>query len=434
MPRHFGLGTLTALVVANMIGAGVFTTSGFALVDLGTPQRVIAAWIVGAAIALCGAYSYGQLSRRIVGSGGEYLFLSRAIHPLAGFLAGWVSLLAGFTSAIAFAATAIESYALPDAIRPAWLPHDAIAIGVVVLAGLLHGLRARSGAIAQNAIVALKVLMLFAFVGVAAMGAMNGSWPGPSEQLVPPPFSMSAFAISLVWISLSYSGFNAAVYVAGEARSAERTVPRALLLGTVIVSLLYIALNFIFVFATDIEAVKGQTDIAAIAARAVGGRYLEFAARAVIIVALLTSVSSMIMAGPRVYAKMADDGLLPESFKFKGATPQFAVFFQVALAAIIILAAEMQQLLSYLGFTLSLSAAATVACLFILNREAKGSLFSLHLVPAGFFVSATFALAAMAALSRPFELLATAITVLTGAVAFYAIFYGTNRKRIISLK
>jgi fructoselysine transporter len=137
--QSFSVVSLTALVIASMIGAGVFTTSGFALADLGTPGRVVCAWFVGGLIALCGAMSYGALAHHITESGGEYLFLSRAIHPLAGFLAGWVSLLAGFTGAIAFAATAFAAYALPEEIRPAWLSHDVLATLVVVGAGLLHG-------------------------------------------------------------------------------------------------------------------------------------------------------------------------------------------------------------------------------------------------------------------------------------------------------
>jgi amino acid transporter len=130
--------TLTSLVIASMIGAGVFTTSGFALGDLGTPGRVMLAWLIGGGVALCGALSYGALARRMTESGGEYLFLSRAIHPVVGFLAGWVSLLAGFTGAIAFAATAFEAYVLPDSIRPSFLPTDVVASVVVILAGAIH--------------------------------------------------------------------------------------------------------------------------------------------------------------------------------------------------------------------------------------------------------------------------------------------------------
>ena len=174
----------------------------------------MAAWVVGGVIALCGALSYGGLVRHITDSGGEYLFLSRLIHPLAGFIAGWVSLLAGFTGAIAFAARAFETYAFPT--RPDWLPNGVAAAGMVLMAALLHGFKVQTGAIAQNIVVFLKVTLLIGFLGVAAAIALSQGMAAPPPN--PTPFSLAAFAGSLVWISLSYSGFNAAVYVAGEDR------------------------------------------------------------------------------------------------------------------------------------------------------------------------------------------------------------------------
>src|SRR5688500_4156712 len=153
-----GLTSLVCLIVANMVGAGVFTTSGFALADLGSANRVMAAWVVGGVIALSGALSYGGLVRRMTESGGECLFLSRLIHPVAGFIAGWVSLLAGFTGAIAFAARAFETYAFPT--PPEWLPSGLAAAGMVALAAVLHGARVQAGAMSQNAAVVLKVTMI----------------------------------------------------------------------------------------------------------------------------------------------------------------------------------------------------------------------------------------------------------------------------------
>ena len=163
--RAFGLPSATALVVANMIGAGVFTTSGFALQDLGSRGQVMAAWVLGGLIALCGALSYGALVRRMAESGGEYLFLSRFVHPLVGFLAGWVSLLAGFTGAIAFAASAFETYALPPAVRPDWLPEGMVGAGVILACGLLHARTVHHGLRTQNLVVILKLTLLVGFLG-----------------------------------------------------------------------------------------------------------------------------------------------------------------------------------------------------------------------------------------------------------------------------
>src|SRR5688500_2300013 len=173
-----GLTSLVCLIIANMIGAGVFTTAGFALADLGSANRVMAAWVVGGIIAISGALSYAGLVRHMTESGGEYLFLSRVIHPVAGFIAGWVSLLAGFTGAIAFAALAFETYAFPT--RPDWMPSGAAAVTMVALAAVLHGVRVRTGAAFQNFIVVLKVVMIAGFLMFAGYVALSrGMAPAP---------------------------------------------------------------------------------------------------------------------------------------------------------------------------------------------------------------------------------------------------------------
>jgi APA family basic amino acid/polyamine antiporter len=420
--RRFGVLTLASLVVANMVGAGIFTTSGFALADLGTPALVLWAWAAGAGIAVCGAVSYGMLARRIPGSGGEYLYLARIVHPVAGFMAGWVSLLAGFTGAIAFAATTMEAYLLPDAARPAWLPRDAVAIAAILASAAMHGIRADAGAVAQNLAVTLKLAVLLLFVALGAFALTDageaGSTPAATEG-----FPVGAFAMSLVWISLSYSGFNAAVYLAGEARDADRTVPRALLLGTVAVSLLYLALNAVFVLLPPPPAVAGAADVAAVAARYLGGQDMALAARAVIALALFTSVSAMVMAGPRVYARMADDGLFPRRMALRGGVPRAAIGLQAVLACVFVLASELQQLLSYLGFTLSLSAAATVAGLFLdhaRQRRPPVASAAYPWVPAA-FVLLSLGLAALAAGQNPAELVAAVVTLGAGALAYLAI-------------
>jgi APA family basic amino acid/polyamine antiporter len=416
--------SLTSLVIANMIGAGVFTTSGFALGDLGTPGRVMLAWLVGGGVALCGALSYGALARRMTESGGEYLFLSRAIHPLVGFLAGWVSLLAGFTGAIAFAATAFAAYALPDTIRPAWLSHDALATCVVVGVGIMHGRHVQGGVLSQNITVIVKLGLIVAFLLYALLTLSSPLWQGgpvltPGTS-TPPPFSFSAFAITLMWISLSYSGFNAAIYVASEARQANVIVPRAMVVGTLLVTALYLALNAVFVYAPAPETIAGQQDVATRAAFTLGGEPLAWAVRLIIVVALLTSVSAMVMAGPRVYARMAEDGVLPSLFRLHGDAPRAAVALQAVLAIIVIWIAELQALLSYLGFTLSVSAAVTVASLFVLRwREGaqKVPIPGYPFVP-GCFVLCTLGFAGLASLRRPQEPLVGVATIAVGIV-FY---------------
>lgn len=416
--RTLGLFSLVCLIIANMVGAGVFTTSGFALGDLGSANRVVAAWVVGGLIALAGAVSYGGLVRRMTESGGEYLFLSRVIHPVAGFIAGWVSLLAGFTGAIAFAALTFETYAFPT--RPEWLPDGVAASVLVLLAAVLHGVRVRAGAVTQNVAVVLKVALLVGFLIFAGFVAMTeGTAP---VIAVAGPFSLSAFAGSLVWISLSYSGFNAAVYVAGEAKDAERTAPRALWIGTLVVTALYVALNAAFVYLPSFESVVGKQDVAAAAAQAIGGDTAAMAIRVIIVVALVTSVFSLIMAGPRVYARMAEDGVLPGIFRFKGSdAPTAAIVGQAALAILLISLSDLRGLLGYLGFTLSISAALSVASLFILAKREGRQTIAVPGYPFTplFYVIVTLVLAGIAGARDPMQLLAAVVTIASGSVAYY---------------
>lgn len=356
--RGIGLPSAICLVVANMIGVGVFTTSGFALADLHTPERVLFAWMIGGAIAVLGALSYGALAKRISESGGEYLFLSRTIHPVAGFLAGWVSLLAGFTAPIAAAAWGLQAYVGVEADYP-W-----VGTAAILMAGVLHGVWRAPGLVTQNVLVALKLLLI---AGIIVFGLLRLPTAAATETAAMP--GMGVFAVSLVWISFSYSGWNAAVYVAGEVRDPQRGLPRSLLFGTLTVMAFYLALNAVFVYAAPVADLAGRQDIGAVAAAALGGEWFAWIVRAVIAIALFTSVSSMVMVGPRVYAKMADDGVFPSIFSMRRTTPAAAVWFQVALALIVLWISSLQDLLGYVGYTLSLSTAVTIIGLFLLRHR-----------------------------------------------------------------
>jgi amino acid transporter len=401
--KGFGFWTLTFLVVANMIGAGVFTTSGFTLASLGDPWIVLLAWLVGGLVALCGAFSYGILIQRMPVSGGEYVFLSRAVHPFAGFMAGWVSLLAGFSGAIAFAAVALESY-LPGNF-PAKLP----AVGVVVLGAALHGGRRWLGVGVQNTAVILKLLLLIIFLG---WGAISIDWGGDATQSFQTGGGLLAFAQALVWISLSYSGFNAAVYVAGEATS-PRIVARALVTGTAVVVLLYLLLNAAFVMGAPAAEISGQADVAALAARWIGGAGFEFFTRVVISIALLTSVLSMMMAGPRVYGKMAEDGVIPKIFVLREDRVWPAVLLQMGLALLLIFVGTLQELLAFLGLTLSLTAAVTVGSLFFGRRVCGWAA-----IPPALFILATLAAALLLIVHDPGQALGASISLVLGGIVY----------------
>ncbi|QXP85571.1 APC family permease [Methylococcus sp. ANG] len=352
--RRFGLPSATLLVVASMVGSGVFTTGGFLLEALRSPWLVLLAWLAGGAIAACGALSYGALAQRFPESGGEYLFLSRTLHPAAGNVAGWVSLVVGFSAPMAAAAYGFGEYLAP------WTPwHAPQLTGTLLLAAfaLLHGAHGPVGTGVQNFAVAFKLVLITGFVVLA--------WPrlaiaplatGSSEGA-----GFGAFFSSLIWVSFSYSGWNAAVYLGGEVRDPERSLPRALLLGTGLVTVLYLALNTAFMFSAAPEALAGKADIGRAAALALGGPVWGDFLTLLVAFALSLSVSAMMMAGPRVSACMARDGYLPPWLSLhEDGAPKRATFLQCALSLALLWSAGFKDLLTYTGFTLGLSTAATV--------------------------------------------------------------------------
>ena len=382
----------------------------------------MAAWLAGGLIAMCGAISYGQLAQRITESGGEYLFLSRLVHPSVGFVAGWVSLLAGFTGAIAFAATAFESYAIPESIRPEWLRPGFAGITAILLFGVMHSVVLKTGLWAQNAIVILKLVLLAGFI-VIAFAMFPAGWAGWQVEMEPAEFSIYTFASTLVWISLSFSGFNAAVYVTGEFENPKRNVPRTLFLGTLIVTILYLILNFIFVYGAAPDSITAVADLAAVTSQSIGGERLATLVRVIVSVALLSSVSSMIVAGPRVYAKMASDGVFPSLFSSTSrndlAIPTTAIWLQVVLASGVVYFSSIKSLLDYLGFTLSISAALTVACIFWSHSPSGSRLNRIFLGIVAFtYVVATLGLGILSVVGRPQQLTGFAATVASGLLVY----------------
>jgi APA family basic amino acid/polyamine antiporter len=398
--RQIGALSAAALVVANTVGAGVFTTSGFAIADLHTPERVLLAWLCGGVLAAAGAISYGAMARHIPESGGEYIFLSRVVHPFAGFVAGWVSLLGGFTAPIAAAALTLQAYL--GRLVGSGSGADWIGVGAIVLACVAH-LRLRRGIHLQNVAVAIKMSLLLAFAVVGGWVVLHQPPRSPELAAAVPPFDVTSFAMTLVWISFAYSGWNAAVYVGGLVRNPRTALPRALMMGTACVGITYLAVNAVFLYAAPVGAIAGNPDIAAIAAVAIGGPALGVGVSLLVGLASFTSISSMMMAGPRVYARMAEDGLFPAWLGVGDTVPARAVVFQAAAAIAVVWNAQLVEVLSYVGFLLGLSSAATVASLVYARRcEGAGAvpITGYPWVQVG-FIAATLTISALMAVHDP---------------------------------
>ena len=404
-----------ALVIANTIGTGVFTTSGFALADLGDPAFVMLAWLVGGLYALAGVIIYSDLANRYPESGGEYIFLRNCLHPALGTAVGWVSLVAGFTVPIAVAALGAQLYLYRVLGVTTEVP--SIATAAVVGLGVLHALMPKKGVSFQNLAVLIKVCVIAAFIAFGAVAAVATGAAAPT--LMVSTFSPLAFAGSLVWISYAYSGWNAAVYVTGEVEGGGAVVGRALLAGTVVVIGLYVGVSAVILYGAPQEQLRGVAESGAVAARVLGGTRAEHALSCLIALALLTSASSMILGGPRVYARMAQDGVLPGALgRLHGDYPKIAVLAQTALSLVVVWAAGLRELLEFAGVALSLSAGAVVIGWFYQNRRSTfSSRRLLEVVAAVFFLTVTAGIAIAALVIRPASAIAAAILISFGLAA-----------------
>ena len=358
----------SATVIGNMIGTGVFTTTGL-MVGMGAAGGdIVLAWLLGGIVAFCGALCYGEVGANLPESGAEYYYLSRLLHPSLGFVSGCVSLVVGFAAPIAAAAMAMNLYL--GQVFEGW-PARVMAAGTILVLALLHAYDLRIGSGFQTAVTAVKVLLILAFIfGVLwGTGDAEGGW----LEFSPDFLTSSPFAIVLVFVSFAYSGWNAAAYIGTELRNPERTLPWSLLLGTGTVTALYVLLNVSYLTAVPISELSGVEEVGQVVGARLWGTTGGNIVSLLISVTLVCPISAMLMIGPRVAEAMARDGLLPVGFARLNArnVPTIAVGFQALVAALIAVTASFGPLLIYIGFTLNIFAALTVVSLFRLRREGR---------------------------------------------------------------
>ena len=358
--------TGTSIVIANMVGTGVFTSLGFQVIGIQSGFALLMLWAVGGLIALCGAVSYAELASAMPRSGGEYHYLSRIYHPALGFLSGWVSATVGFAAPTALAALALGKYA--QSVWPT-LHATGLSVGVVLLLALVHGSSSRLGSRLQVVITALKVTVLLVFIGA-------GLSAGPAQPLSFAPDAASwqallspVFAVSLVYVSYAYSGWNAAVYLTGEISQPQRNLSRILLSGTAVVLVLYVGLNYVFLRSTPLAQLKGQLEVGYVAANSLFGPAVGRLMGAVIAALLVSTISSMVFAGPRIVQTMGEDlpalrWLAPRS---RAGIPVRALLLQTSLTLLFILKQDFSAVMVYAGFVLNLFTFLTVFGVFILR-------------------------------------------------------------------
>lgn len=408
-----------ALVIANTIGTGVFTTSGFALADLGSPALVMLAWLIGGVYALCGVAIYADLAERFPQSGGEYAFLRHTLHPALGTVAGWVSLVAGFTLPIAAAALGAQLYL--SRVFPIHLDKPWIATILVLFLGVLHAAVPKTGVRFQNHAVFIKVLAILVFIAFGLPHVTQAIITAPTSAPASNSFSIITFAGSLVWISFAYSGWNAAVYVTSEIEGGGATVKRALYTGTLLVIVLYLGVSAVILYSTPQVELLGVTESGAAAARALGGVAAEQALSTLIALALVTSASSMLLSGPRVYTQMARDGVLPAILgRLHGEHPRIALLAQAALCLVVVWSAGLRDLLEFAGVMLSICAGAVI--IGWLRQECIAPAKTLrifHLCAALIFLTATLGIAISALIMHPHSILAAIALICLGLAAHY---------------
>lgn len=364
--RHIGVWTASAFVISSMIGTGVFTSLGYQLVDINTAFPILLLWLIGGIISLFGAFSYSELASAFPRSGGEYSILSKVYHPAVGFIGGFVSSTIGFSAPAVLAAIALGKYTV--AIFPQ-LNSTIIASVIIILFNLIHSQTLKYGRLIQDWTTIGKIVLIVFFIisGLLIDSPQNISFlPIPNDGSL---IMSSSFAVSLVWISYAYTGWNSTVYIAGEVKNPQKNIHYSLLFSTAFVTVLYILLNFIFLFSTPISEMRGMIEVGFIAGVNIfgdqGGRIVSGG----IALLLLSTISSYVFIGPRITQVIGED------FKYlgffskvnKSGIPINGFIFQLSISLIFILTSTFEQVLLYAGITFIIINTITVIGVIVLR-------------------------------------------------------------------
>jgi basic amino acid/polyamine antiporter, APA family len=414
--------TATNLVVANMVGTGVFTSLGFQVAGINSDLALLGLWVIGGIVSLCGALSYSELAVALPRSGGEYHYLSRIYHPSVGFLAGWISAVVGFPAPIALAGIAFGEYFkvfLPG------VPPVAVSLTVIWIITLVHLLGVHVEEMFQNVSTFLKLGLILVLILAGLMIANPQHLdltPGPNSLAV---FTSGPFAVSLVYVMYAYSGWNAASYITEEVRNAAKNVPWALLIGTVLVSLLYLLLNYVFLLTTPKPVLSGKLEVGLLAGQAIFGAVGGEIVSALIGIGLIATISAMAWIGPRITKRMAED--LPKmrllgKTSAKG-TPYAATILQLVIVTVLVGTGTFQTVLIYTQFSLLLCSFLTVLGLIVLrvrepSLERPYKVWGYPVTPI-LFLSVTLYMMIYVIHDRTTESLLGLITVIAGLIIYF---------------
>jgi len=372
-PRLAKYGFLTAIsiVIANMIGTGVFTSLGFQLVEIQSGFVILMLWTAGGLAALAGAMSYAELGAALPRSGGEYNFLTRIYHPGAGFISGWVSATIGFAAPVALAAITFGAYAMSVIAQDApYAWRQLLACFLVIALSAIHAGGRRASGGMQKIFTLIKLLVIAGFCAAAVIVIKTPQpvslFPSAGDAGM---MTSGAFAVSLIYVSFAYAGWNAATYLSGEIDNPQKNLPRILGIGTLIVMILYVALNAVFLKAAPIAEMTGQVEVGFIAAQALFGEAGANLTGLVMASLLISTVSAMTIAGPRVLQMIGQDFTAFRRLAVvnKDDIPSTAIYVQSGLALLFIITSSFESILVFAGFTIALNSFATVLGVFVLR-------------------------------------------------------------------
>ena len=432
MDLKFQHQTVTAVVIANMIGTSVFTSLGFQLLDIQSGFAILLLWAIGGLIAVCGSMTYAELGSALPRSGGEYNFLTEIYHPSAGFISGWISATIGFSAPTALAAITFSTYLLtifPE-INNDWL-RKIIACSLIVILAFIHSSNRKSSGGLQMIFTVMKVgvIILFCFGAILFAKNIQPVSFSPNSNDISTIFSGS-FAVSLIYVSYAYTGWNAATYLSSEIERPQKYLPLILISGTTIVTVLYILLNFVFLSVAPIEDMQGKIEIGFIAAQsAFGGSVANFTGL-VLSLLLISTVSAMTIAGPRVLQVIGEDFKVLNilSIKREDGIPSTAIYIQSLIAIIFILSSSFESILVFAGFTLALNSFVTVIAVFVLRSKQPNlprpyKTFGYPFTPLIYLALTGWTLY-FVIINRPIEVLFSLGIILSGLIFYYF----SNRK------
>lgn len=360
------------LVIANMIGTGVFTSLGYQVGSIPSGFTILVLWAVGGIVALSGAFTYAEISTTLQKSGGEYHYLGKIFHPALGFVSGWMSLLVGFAGAISAVALAIGEYSH----TLLGVSNKLVAIVAIILVSTVHWFGVKTGGAVQNFLTSMKLLLILFFCIAPFFVADEiksgiSFWPqaGDTDLIL-----SASFAVSLVFVVYAYTGWNAAAYIAGNLENPSKNLPRSLIIGTLTVTIVYLALNAMFLYSASFSELNGKNDIGNVVAYKLFGDKIGLAFSSVFSIALLSTLSAMTIAGPRVLEAMGDD--YPKLKRFATTNrfdmPYLAILTQAGWAIFLVMVSSFKEIIQYISVSLSIFSMATVLGIFILRRKHSG--------------------------------------------------------------